>query len=73
MKSKKHLITLLIFLIAFTVDGQKIEPSEVKQIMGKVADWQIENHDNLKYRAQNKRLSRGKHHPLDWINGHVCW
>ena len=36
--------------------------------MEKVADWQIENHDDLKYRAQNSRLSRGKHHLLDWTN-----
>ena len=69
MNSKKHLITLLTLLIAFTLTGQKIEPSGVKQIMEKVADWQIENHDDLKYRAQNKRLSRGKHHLLDWTNG----
>ena len=62
MKSKKHLLTLFTFLIALPLLGQKIEPSGVKQIMEKVADWQIENHDDLKYRAQNKRLSRGKHH-----------
>ena len=48
--------------------GQNIKPSGVKQIMEKVADWQIENHDDLKYRAQNSRLSRGKHHLLDWTN-----
>ncbi|MEK9517397.1 MAG: hypothetical protein VWZ97_05175, partial [Flavobacteriaceae bacterium] len=69
MKSKKHLLTLFTFLIALPLMGQKIEPSGVKQIMEKVADWQIENHDDLKYRAQNKRLSRGKHHLLDWTNG----
>ena len=55
MKSKKHLLTLFTFLIALPLLGQKIEPSGVKQIMEKVADWQIENHDDLKYRAQNKR------------------
>ncbi len=62
MNSKKHLIFLLTVLIGFTLTGQKIDPVAVKQIMKKVADWQIENHDDLKYRAQNQRLSRGKHH-----------
>ena len=49
--------------------AQNDKVTETKNIMEKVADWQIENHDNLKYRAQNKRLSRGKHHLLDWTNG----
>ena len=52
MKSKKYLFTLLIFLIGLPLMGQNIEPSGVKQIMEKVADWQIENHDDLKYRAR---------------------
>ena len=65
----KNLMTLIIFFVGLNLIGQKIQPSEVKQLMKKVADWQIENHDNLKYRAQNKRLSRGKHDMLDWTNG----
>jgi len=69
MKFLKNLILLTIFLFVLSLNGQKIEPSEVKKIMEKVADWQIENHNDLKYRAQNKRLSRGKHHMLDWTNG----
>ena len=73
MKSKRHLFTLLIFLIGLPLMGQNIEPSGVKQIMEKVADWQIENHDDLKYRAQNSRLSRGKHHLLDWTMLRFMW
>lgn len=69
MKFLKNLIFLTIFLFVLSLNGQKIEPPEVKKIMEKVADWQIENHNDLKYRAQNKRLSRGKHHMLDWTNG----
>ena len=69
MKFLKNLILLTIFLFVLSLNGQKIEPHEVKKIMEKVADWQIENHNDLKYRAQNKRLSRGKHHMLDWTNG----
>lgn len=69
MKFLKNLILLTIFLFVLSLNGQKIEPSEVKKIMEKVANWQIENHNDLKYRAQNKRLSRGKHHMLDWTNG----
>ena len=69
MKFLKNLILLTIFLFVLSLNGQKIEPSEVKKIMEKVADWQIENHNDLKYRAQNKRLSRVKHHMLDWTNG----
>jgi rhamnogalacturonyl hydrolase YesR len=69
MKFLKNLILLTIFLFVLSLNGQKIEPPEVKKIMEKVADWQIENHNDLKYRAQNKRLSRGKHHMLDWTNG----
>ena len=69
MKFIKYLLTLIIFLIGLPLIGQKIDPSEVKYIMEKVADWQIENHNNLEYRAQNKRLSRGKHDVLDWTNG----
>lgn len=69
MKAIKYLIALFTLLIALPLMGQKSEPQKVKQIMGKVADWEIEHHDDLKYRAQNKRLSRGKHHLLDWTNG----
>tara|TARA_B100001175_G_C19510678_1_gene643655 strand:- start:1567 stop:2715 length:1149 start_codon:yes stop_codon:yes gene_type:complete len=69
MKTKKHFLKVFTFFIALTLNGQNINPSEVKQIMKKVADWEIENHDDLNFRAQNKRLSRGKHGMLDWTNG----
>ena len=60
-------IIFLLFFPGLLAQNNRVE--EVKQIMEKVADWQINNHDNLEYRAQNKRLSRDKHHPLDWTNG----
>ena len=65
----KKIITLLSICIFLSLSAQNIDPHEVRQVMKSVADWQIENHDNLKYRAQNQRLNRGKHHPLDWTNG----
>ena len=55
----KNLMTLIIFFVGLNLIGQKIQPSEVKQLMKKVADWQIENHDNLKYRAQKFHKCRG--------------
>jgi rhamnogalacturonyl hydrolase YesR len=36
---------------------EKLSVASVKQVMGKVADWQIDN------------FHRVKHHPLDWTNG----
>ena len=69
MKEKIYLIALFTLLITLPLMGQKSELQKVKQIMEKVADWEIENHDDLRYRAQNKKLSRGKHHLLDWTNG----
>ena len=67
MKKIIYYITFLFVSAALFAQNEKV--AEIKNIMEKVADWQIENHDNLKYRAQNKRLSRGKHHLLDWTNG----
>lgn len=67
MKKIINCIALLLFLPSLT--AQKNRAFEVKQVMERVADWQIANHNDLQYRAQNKRLNRGKHHPLDWTNG----
>ena len=51
MKAIKYLIALFTLLIALPLMGQKSEPQKVKQIMGKVADWEIEHHDDLKYKS----------------------
>ena len=65
----KHIITLSSIFIFITINAQEIQSDDVKSLMEIVADWQIQNHCNLEYRAQNKRLSRGNHHLLDWTNG----
>jgi unsaturated rhamnogalacturonyl hydrolase len=58
----KVLTFLLILALAIPVTAQDINPSEVKTVMQKVADWQIEHY--------NDSYSRDKaHHPLDWTNG----
>lgn len=67
MKTIIYGIALSFFMPSLI--AQNNEALKVKQVMERVADWQIANHDNLQYRAQNKRLNRGKHHPLDWTNG----
>ena len=65
---KKISVSILLIFVA-PVYSQNIQPDEVKKIMKKVADWEIQHHDDLIFRAQNSRLSRGKHHLLDWTNG----
>jgi unsaturated rhamnogalacturonyl hydrolase len=54
-------ITLLLFSVT-SIQAQEIKPGEIKQVMKKVADWQIEHYNEI--------YSREKpHHPLDWTNG----
>jgi len=63
MKKTVILLAFLLFAIGpFTIRAQEIKPAEVKQIMKKVADWQIEH-----YRDSYTRNE--PHHPLDWTNG----
>ncbi|MBI9039902.1 glycoside hydrolase family 88 protein [Lutibacter sp.] len=55
-----------LFLILFwstTSKAQEIKAEEVKQLMEKVANWQIE-HFSDSYNENNY-----DHHPLDWTNG----
>jgi rhamnogalacturonyl hydrolase YesR len=58
-----------LFKILFSITivtasyAQKINPVEVKNIMKKVADWQIE-HFRDRYSGYDE-----PHHPLDWTNG----
>ena len=60
---------LIVLSIIFTLSSissthaQKIKPQEVKKIMKKVADWQID-HFGDSYSGKEK-----PHHPLDWTNG----
>ena len=52
----------IIFVFSNVSNAQEINPSDVKKIMEKVADWQIK-HFNDSYSSDKK------HHPLDWTNG----
>ncbi len=60
----KHISAVLgcLLLFSITVISQEIKPGAVKEIMKKVADWQIEHYrDAFTYDTP--------HHPLDWTNG----
>ena len=62
---KKFKNTLFFAFVAlFTVPciAQKIKPGEVKNIMEKVADWQIDHY-------RDAFSFDDPHHPLDWTNG----
>lgn len=60
---KRTMILIIItVLLAPNLSSQEIKPNEVKEIMVKVADWQIEH-----YRESFSR--KDPHHPLDWTNG----
>ena len=63
MKTLKIITVFAVFAIAPLSQAQKIKPIEVKKVMGKVADWQIEHYHDL-YSGYTK-----PHHPLDWTNG----
>ena len=53
------LVILSIFTFSNITTAQEIKPQEVKEIMEKVADWQIEHFRDL-YSGREK-----PHHPLD--------
>ena len=57
------LVILSIFTFSNITTAQEIKPQEVKEIMEKVADWQIEHFRDL-YSGREK-----PHHPLHWTNG----
>jgi unsaturated rhamnogalacturonyl hydrolase len=63
MKTSKIITMFAVFAIAAIVQAQEIRPNEVKAVMEKVADWQIEHYSDL-YSAEEQ-----PHHPLDWTNG----
>ncbi len=60
---KKIILMLALVAITGLSQAQKIKPTEVKQVMQKVADWQIEHYRDL-FSGRTK-----PHHPLDWTNG----
>ena len=63
MNTFKILPILLLFAITNVLHGQDIKPSEVKEVMERVADWQIEHYSDSYSGHKNA------HHPLDWTNG----
>lgn len=55
-------IIICLFFTSYNLPAQEVNPQDVKKIMRKVADWQIEHFRDS--------YSREKpHHPLDWTNG----
>ncbi|MDB2607056.1 glycoside hydrolase family 88 protein [Zobellia sp.] len=63
MKTFTSFMFVLLFTVAAFAQAQEIKPIEVKKIMKKVADWQID-HFRDSYSGYEK-----PHHPLDWTNG----
>jgi len=63
MKKMKCFLTAIVIAFAIGLQAQEIKPSEVRDIMQKVADWQIDS-----YSYTNSTAER-PHHPLDWTNG----
>lgn len=60
MRTSKVFIMVAVFSIATLSQAQETKPVEVKKVMEKVADWQIEHINDL-YSEYEK-----PHHPLDW-------
>lgn len=63
MRISKIFKILVMLLFSTLSQAQEINPNEVKNIMEKVADWQIVHFQDL-YSGYNE-----PHHPLDWTNG----
>lgn len=63
MKIIKFLSPLLCLVFSMDIQAQEIQPQEVKTVMKKVADWQIEH---VRDTFGNKKQP---HHMLDWTNG----
>lgn len=63
MKFTQFILILTIFLFAPFLKAQNIQPNEVKKVMKRVADWQINHFQDL-YSGYEE-----PHHPLDWTNG----
>lgn len=62
MRKLTVFILLAVLVCTGNINAQEIKPGDVKQIMQKVADWQI---DHFRDAYSQERV----HHPLDWTNG----
>ncbi len=60
---KINIIIALILSGVLTAPAQQIRPSEVKQVMEKVANWQMDHYRGT-YSGREE-----PHHPLHWTNG----
>jgi len=56
------LSVIFVFSISTSSFAQEIKSSEVKAVMQKVADWQIDHY-------RDSYTGKKPHHPLDWTNG----
>jgi unsaturated rhamnogalacturonyl hydrolase len=63
MKAIKIILCIAVLASAVSVKAQDIDPAEVKAVMQKVADWQIEHINDL-YSGRE-----APHHPLGWQKG----
>jgi len=63
MRTSKIFLTLAVLAITTLSQAQDIIPSEVKKVMEKVADWQMDHFQGL-YSGRDQ-----PHHPLHWTNG----
>ncbi len=63
MKDIKIFTLITLIFICNLAQAQEINPIEVKNIMAKVADWQIAHIHDI-YSGREK-----PHHPLNWTNG----
>ncbi|UXP33890.1 glycoside hydrolase family 88 protein [Reichenbachiella agarivorans] len=63
MKVLRLLLIVAVLANVGTVQAQDVQPEEVKQVMKKVADWQIAHFRDTFSGRKNP------HHPLDWTNG----
>ena len=72
MKAVKTVPIFVLFILSLLIHAQDINPADVKTVMKKIADWQIEHYRDL-YSGYKE-----PHHPLDWTNaalyvGMVKW
>ena len=63
MKTSNIFMMVALVVISTLSHAQDIKPTDVKKVMEKVADWQIDHYQDL-YSGRAK-----PHHPLEWTNG----
>ena len=63
MKIVHTLFVITAAMVTMVSYAQDIKPSEVKDVMQRVADWQIAHYSDT-YSGRKE-----PHHPLDWTNG----